>query len=350
VNALLSPLSWLMRCAVTVRNRGFDLGILKSTTVGVPVISVGNLVVGGTGKTPLAHHIAALLSREGKRVAVVSRGYRRNTRGVVVVSNGRGDIVDPAIGGDEAVQIARRLPRALVVVGERRVAAAREAIQLGAETIVLDDAYQHRYISRDLNVLVVDGTRDLRREHLLPVGTLREPISGIRRADVIAVSHVRNPSDAAWLNGLAGDVVICFEYVPGTLRRADDDAPASVIPEGPVLAFSGIGRHERFAETLKKSGLEVAAEVAFPDHHEYSENDLTSLMTMKRTRNLLVCVTTEKDAVRLSGSGGIRSRFLVEANVHYLPIDIAILYGEETFRSVLLRSLQHSSTSSTLQH
>ena len=165
---LLLPFAWLYAVPITLRNTLFDRGVLKQRAVNVPVISVGNLTVGGTGKTPLVEYIVRYLLALGRRVGVVSRGYKRRSKGVVVVSDGRELRVDARDAGDEPMQIASAFPQAIVVVGERRFDAAQEAVRLGAEVIVVDDGFQHRYLKRDLNIVVVDSTNDVTAEALLP--------------------------------------------------------------------------------------------------------------------------------------------------------------------------------------
>ncbi|MDH4071174.1 MAG: tetraacyldisaccharide 4'-kinase, partial [Ignavibacteria bacterium] len=247
MNRILYPFSWIMKGAVGLRNRAFDWGILRTTRLDVPVISVGNLVVGGAGKTPLVQYLAGVIRKAGYIPGVVSRGYRRKTSGVRIVSDGKGSIARAADGGDEPVQVARRLPEAIVVVGERRVDAAKEAVRRGAQVVLLDDAYQHRYIGRDLNVLVMDGSTDLSVERVLPAGKLREPVSSAARADVVAVSNAPEPSAIRWLGQLErSKPVVCFTYEAGDLRRCSDGTPIGTIPSDPVVAFSGIAHHDNF--------------------------------------------------------------------------------------------------------
>jgi len=191
---VLLPLSWLYGLVVRLRNRLFDSRVLKSAAADVPVISVGNLTAGGTGKTPLVEYIAGHFLTQGRKVGIVSRGYGRASRGVVVVSDGSSLRADARAGGDEPVQMARKYPAAAVVVGEKRVEAARCAIELGAEVLLLDDAFQHRYLRRDVDILVLDSRKDIREEPLLPSGLRREPLSSLRRADLVVMSRIASRS------------------------------------------------------------------------------------------------------------------------------------------------------------
>ncbi|MBM2840054.1 MAG: tetraacyldisaccharide 4'-kinase, partial [Bacteroidetes bacterium] len=187
---LLIPFSWLYGFIIYCRNKAFDWKLLDSVEVGVPVISVGNLTMGGTGKTPLVEYIVKLCLAKGRKVAVVSRGYKRESGGVVVVSDGKSLLANAAQAGDEPVQIAKKFPGAIVIVGERRVDAARMAIdEFGVNAIVLDDGFQHRFLRRDLDILVLDARKDLSRIPMIPAGERREPLASIKRANVVAFSR-----------------------------------------------------------------------------------------------------------------------------------------------------------------
>ncbi len=202
----LLPFSWLYGLAVTVRNLAYDKGWFRQETAGVPVVSVGNITAGGTGKTPLVEYLVRHLVASGKHPAILSRGYRRRSRGVVVVSDGKSMRSDAAMGGDEPVQMARKLATVPVVVAERRIAAARVAVRdFHADVLVLDDGFQHRSLKRDLNILIMDSRRDLVREPLLPVGLRREPLAAVRRANLVVLSKV-DPSAGTvpWLRFAGG--------------------------------------------------------------------------------------------------------------------------------------------------
>lgn len=337
---MLVPLSWIMRGVVGLRNKAFEWGILRTTRLEIPVLSVGNLVVGGAGKTPMVQYLTGLIHESGRIPGVVSRGYRRTSSGVLTVSDGRGTIAGADEGGDEPVQVARRFPEAIVVVGERRVEAAKEAVRLGAEVIVLDDAYQHRSIGRDLNLLVMDGSTDLSKEALLPAGRLREPVSSIARADVVAVSNAPDPSSIHWLVKLErSKPVVCFAYEAGRLRSASDGMKVESLPAGPVLAFSGIAHHENFLRTLRSTGVTIGDDLRFRDHHSYRPKDFQTIIDRMRAGGLKICVTTEKDYVRIDGFSEEASRFCRDAQVMYVPVSLVFTRGESMLRSMVTGSL-----------
>ena len=298
--ALLTPPSLLYRAAIAWRNRRYDR---PGATVraGVPVISVGNLTVGGTGKTPLTAWIAQCLLEEGRRPAIVSRGYGgKSGRGPRVVSSGSGPTVSAEIAGDEPVLLARRLPGVLVVVGSDRVAGALAARRAGADVLVLDDGFQHRRLARDCDLVLLDARDPFGSTRLLPSGPLREPFGSLARADAVILTRSRAGEPFPFLERVirryAGDVPLMraghrragfvdAEGLPGT-------APARAV------AFCGIGSPDEFFLDLAREGVEVVAERRFHDHHRYREVDLREIAELARAHEA-VPVSTEKDLARL---------------------------------------------------
>lgn len=340
---VLRTLSWPYELAVTVRNTLFDWRMLTTRTVGVPVISVGNMTVGGTGKTPVVEFITRYCLNRGKKVGVISRGYGRETGGVCVVSNGKAVLADALSGGDEPVQIAKKFPQALVVVGERRVDAAFAAVHdLGAEVLILDDGFQHRYLHRDLDIVLLDARKIARQDHLLPAGTLREPWSGLRRADVVALSKVTgHPEEVdtslTILRRWHDRPVVQFRSTVDCFRRTLDDAvvPLEVIRQSPVLAFSGIADHDGFVQDLIALGLSVKFDRRYADHHRYSLADVTSLIEALHSSGAERYVTTEKDAMRLVAEPQLVERFLRAQPVYYACVAAELLEGEDLFLGLI---------------
>ncbi len=335
---LFLPFSWLYAVVVLLRNKLFDWEVLRTESVGVPVISIGNLTVGGTGKTPLVEYIAAYILGKGLRVAVVSRGYKRTSTGVVAVSDGKTLLASAEQSGDEPFQIAEKFREAIVVVGEKRVEAARMAVgQFGAQVVVMDDGFQHRYLKRNLDVVVVDATNDITRDSVLPAGRLREPLSGLRRASLIAFSKfdetVLSQFDldsklAPYFSG----PMIRYRYRIKEVRRVQDDGLASldVVRRMRLMAFSGIGTHGAFLFDLKKNGFAPISDMRFSDHHPYSEGDIATLASFAKAMEVDACITTEKDAVRLGANKELTAKLTAEIPVFYLTIEVELLgEGEE---------------------
>ncbi len=275
---------------VAWRARLYDRGVLPARALRHPVISVGNLTMGGTGKTPLVMELARRFREEGYRPVILSRGYRRRTRGIVIVSRGRGPEVDWRQSGDEPQMMALRLPGVAVVVGADRHRAGRraEAENLG-DLFLLDDGFQHRGLHRDVDIVTVDPAEWSAEDRLLPTGRWREPRSAIRRAHAACVQ--------APMPETMRDVPIPrfeVETVVDGLERNGELLPLDALRGAPLTAFAGIAKPERFFNLLERAGLSVADRIAFPDHHRFRPKDLERVSGT-------VAVTTEKDAVRLPG-------------------------------------------------
>lgn len=287
--------------AVRLRNRIYDRDI-ATQAADLPVISVGNVTVGGTGKTPIVAWLVRFLQAEGLVPAVVSRGYRgRAGRGPVVVSRGAGPLVESSVSGDEPFVLARTLPGAIIVVGSDRLAGVRAAQAEGANVAVLDDGFQHRRIRRDLDIVLVDASNPFGNYRLIPAGILREPLTSLDRADAVIVTRSRPNESLVVIDRVvrrhhpntpllrAGHRPECFTDVEGR--------PVGHPPER-VLAFCGIGNPTTFPRDLEAEGVEVTGLVAFPDHYAYSNRDFARLVKRARAEGA-VLVTTEKDIVRL---------------------------------------------------
>jgi tetraacyldisaccharide 4'-kinase len=284
------------------------------------VISVGNLTVGGTGKTPLTAWIAARLLEEGRRPAVVSRGYGGSSgRGPCIVSRGGAPLVPAAVAGDEPVLLARRLPEVIVVVGSDRVRGARAARETGADVLVLDDGFQHRRLARDLDLVLLDSHDPFGAYRLLPSGPLREPVESLARADAVIVTRSRPGEPFPFLERVirrhAGEVPVlrAGHRTAGFVDAAGNLRP----PPARAVAFCGIGSPDAFLADLLGEGVEVAAERRFPDHHRYRDAELAEIDGLARAHGA-VPVTTEKDLARLSEPASLPSLLAlrIEAEPH----------------------------------
>ena len=185
--------SVLYRLITDIRNLLFDLSIFKIHKFNIPIISVGNITSGGTGKTPFILYLIEKLSQHRNNIVVLSRGYGRDSKGIQVVSDGDGNIVGKDIGGDEPVLIATKFPKIPVLVSEKRYLGIEQAIQkFDAQLILLDDAFQHRYVKRDCNIVLVDANQPVQEDNILPLGNLREKKSNLNRTDIIVITKIRN--------------------------------------------------------------------------------------------------------------------------------------------------------------
>jgi tetraacyldisaccharide 4'-kinase len=342
MKTLLLPFSWLYGLVILARNLAYDKGWFRQEAVEVPVISVGNLTAGGTGKTPLVEYLVRQLVASGKHPAIVSRGYGRRSDGVVVVSDGQTVQSNAAMGGDEPVQMAHKLANVPIVVAERRIEAAQVAVRdFHADVLVLDDGYQHRSLKRDLDVLVMDARKDLTREPLLPAGMRREPLSALDRANIVVLSRVDpGAGPVRWLNALAnrmpGPPVMSRTKHAGVYRYADHrEIGIAVLREGPVLAFSGIADHAGFITSLRQMGVTVADDVRFRDHHRYGRNDVRQLGEALRGSGASCFVTTEKDAVRIESDPELEALLLAAAPVYVVKVEVEVLDGADRLRSAV---------------
>lgn len=277
---------------VVARNWQFSTGRRAATRVGIPVISVGNLTVGGTGKTPMVAWLARRLREHGLRVCIISRGYGAEAGAV----------------NDEARELEQQLPDVPHLQNANRVEAAHIAIdELEMQAIVLDDAFQHRQIARDLDIVLLDALEPFGFEHLLPRGTLREPIAGLARADVVVLTRAELlPSEERLairhrVERLRPGVVWAeASHAPRQLMNsAGATAPLSKLAGKRVAAFCGIGNPAGFRHTLEACGYDVAALREFPDHHRYGKTDVAQLETWVREHDVEAAVCTGKDLVKL---------------------------------------------------
>ena len=229
--------------------------------------------------------------------------------------------------------MAVKLRDAVVVVGERRVDAAEVAIRHGAEVIILDDGFQHRYLHRDLEILVFDSTYDLSNELLLPVGRMREPFCNVRRAQLVTLSHVREASEEPpWhhlLRRWYGGSVVKFRYRSTGLRRAVDNVliPSGTLQSREVLVFSGIGRNDHFLDSVTEAGLTVCGTMRFSDHHDYTDKDIWAIAGHMDNVGAKACVTTEKDLIRMRAGSEPVQQFLHDHQVFSIPVEVEMIEG-----------------------
>jgi len=309
---ILSPLSALYGRAVSWRARWYASGRLASEELPLPSVAVGNLTFGGTGKTPFTEFLARRFRFEGRRPAILSRGYGRRTRGVVVVSAGNGPIVSPEDGGDEPVAMARSAgPGMIVVVGERRADAARRAAELGADLLLLDDAFQHLAVRRDVNLLLVDSRDPFGGGRLPPSGRLREPLDAISRADAVVVTRVNRgelPAGAAEEIARRNPRAPVFRAAIRATGLSDEAGsriePAEVASRR-AISVCGVANPADFAATLRDLGLSPEERIELADHQHYGERLLERIRQSAERSGATFVVTTEKDAVKLAGRVGL---------------------------------------------
>lgn len=335
---LLYPFSFLYGTAVYIRNRLYDLNLIKSKEFDVPVISIGNITVGGTGKTPHVEYLIALL-KEKFEVVTLSRGYKRKTKGFQLISiNSK---VSEA--GDEPLQIKKKFPDITVSVCEKRVEGVERLLNSteikSPDVILLDDAFQHRRITAGVNILLIDYNRPVKEDKLLPVGRLRESAAQMRRANIIIFTKCPPGEVTPIMRRILQKEVglkpyqelffTSFDY--GNIEpvfsgsKLNDDFYKS--RSHGILIVTGIAFPKLIPEHLKQFASETDF-VRFPDHHYYSANDIRSIMNKfeKLNAEKKIIVTTEKDAVRFAEIPDLDEQF--KAALYYLPVKVKFLDEE----------------------
>jgi tetraacyldisaccharide 4'-kinase len=270
-----------------------------------PVVSVGNVAVGGSGKTPLVAHLGRLLQDAGHRPAILTRGYARArpSDGVTVVSDGSRLLADLDRAGDEPLMLARRLPGVPVLVSSDRYLSGRFAERrFDCSVHLLDDGFQHFQLDRDVDLVLVSGL-DLARSTTLPSGRLREPLDVVREASAVVLTEVEPAEDEAAVTALGAlgvETMFRLARESGSLQPIDDDGRFEPPAAGTrVLAVAGLARPERFFADVGRQGWIVAGTLAFRDHHRYTRGDLACMGAAMRSAGAAMVVTTEKDAVRM---------------------------------------------------
>ena len=361
---LLIPLSWFYTASVQLRNILYTRGVFKARRLPCRVISVGNIVVGGTGKTPAVIVIAKHLQREGMRVAILLRGYKRRVREkVTIVSDGEKVCASPIESGDEADMMAKHLSGVPIIVGKCRYLTGQVALErFKVDVLLLDDGFQHRQLARDVDILTIPATHPFGSpKKLLPAGTLREPPTALRRADLILLTHADTPNISAHakkvVKGLAPNAPVLESIYRPThlypLAISSQQSAISMKPSLPteteirdpkaiptnikelkgkrVLAVCGIGNPDAFVATLMRCSVASVELLAFPDHHVYTEADKQRIDTAFQAAAADLIVTTQKDEQKLA-------RFVDNWKLPIVVLAVALVItdGDEMLTDVLL--------------
>ena len=334
----LTPLSGLYGVAMKARRALYQRGLFHTHKIGVPVISVGNITTGGTGKTPLVEWIARALARRQKRVCILTRGYgRRHPRSRVLVSNGGELFSDAREAGDEPLLLAEKLKgEAAVICDADRVASAQWATgNLGANLFILDDGFQHLRLARDCNIVAIDATNPWGNRRLLPAGNLRESPDQLARADCIVITRADNVSQTETLKSEINQfskgrpVFLSRMRIDGlrTLSALDEGAVVENQKSVPVAAFCGVGNPESFFAHLRRNGYQLCHTRVFPDHHYYTQENINGLISQSSARGSHALLTTAKDEVKLRS---------LRIEMPCYVVDVAIeIEGESKFLALI---------------
>ena len=353
---LLYGLSWLFRGGVQTRLWLYRNSLFKQRHPGVLVISVGNLTVGGTGKTPVVERLARALKDGGRRVAILSRGYKAKKPPLLrrlqrkwlgleknksrIVHDGRKLLLDSRFAGDEPFMLARSLRDVPVIVDKDRVRAALRAVRdLGCDVLILDDGMQYLTLGRRVEIVLIDCQAPFGNHHLLPRGTLREPPVNLRRARYILLTKSGGESQEPLVHEIrrhnrTADIIETTHRALYLQNLSDekDRRPLSFLTGKYIGAISGIARPESFEEKLTALGAELVITKRFADHHRFSDEELRDFVQRAIRRDLDLIVTTEKDSVRFP------YRFeSPEVPVYFLRVEIEFLHGKESWKSFLAK-------------
>jgi tetraacyldisaccharide 4'-kinase len=349
LRVILRALSFIYLAIVQARLYLYRNRILKEHQLGCLVISIGNLTVGGTGKTPVVEKFARALQRGGRKVAILSRGYKsvdkrrkkswlerlidQNTPDPPrIVSDGKNVLLDSATSGDEPYMLASNLRGVAVVVDKDRVKAGLHAIKaLDVDTLLLDDGLQYLHLKHRLDIVLVDRQAPFGNEHLLPRGTLREPPRNIRRASYILITKCNGESNDALIQRIrrynrTAEIIECAHrplYLQHVYR--DERLPLDYLQDLYIASLCGIAAPESFETGLRSLGAKIELSRHFADHHRYTEKELQTFLQRCVKRDVHAIITTEKDAVRFPKIDPLT------VPIFYLRVEIEILTGHETW-------------------
>ena len=331
----INPYSWI----TAIRNKAFDTGVMKSHEFGIATICIGNITVGGTGKTPHTEYLARLL--KGKyRTAVLSRGYGRQSKGFVKAEAG----IKASMIGDEPAQMKNKFPDLDVYVCEKRVDGIRNILseKKGTDVILLDDAYQHRHVKAGLNILLIDSNRPLWQDCILPFGRLRESENGILRADVAIITKCGDMTEEereqcrSHISKIKEIPVFFTAIRYGNMYRMSDTAPFTGDLKGSgILLVTGIANPAPLRKEIESQGAEIH-EIRYPDHHKFSDSDISDIVSAyKSLETGGIIITTEKDAARIQQQ---RLPDDIKDIIYIVPIETVFLYDEENMFNQIIEN------------
>ncbi|MFL6541231.1 MAG: tetraacyldisaccharide 4'-kinase [Chthoniobacterales bacterium] len=356
LRAFLYALSFIYERAVQLRLYLYRKRILRERTLGCLVISIGNLTVGGTGKTPIVEKFARALRTGGRRVAILSRGYKsipppsEKRRGLFrakpvvpprIVSDGQSLLLDSATAGDEPYMLANNLKDVIVLVDKDRVKSGKFAIkELKADTLLLDDGLQYLHLKHRLDIVLIDRQAPFGNEYLLPRGTLREPPRNLRRASYIFITKSTGESNEELIKRIrrynrTAEIIECA-HKPLYLQNVAtaEQVPLEKLRGAYVGAISGIAQPDSFENGLRDLGAKIEVAKRYADHHRYSDPELQNFINRCIRRDLEMIITTEKDAVRFPRLTN------PEVPMYFLRVEIEILSGHESWEHCVARICQ----------
>ncbi|MFP4546672.1 MAG: tetraacyldisaccharide 4'-kinase [Fidelibacterota bacterium] len=318
IRTILTPFAMLYQGITNLRNYFYDMKILKSHELKIPVISIGNITAGGTGKTPFAIALAMLLKEKDFKPAIITRGYKRNSKGQMIVSEGEGPIVTAADSGDEPFLMAKKTKDVVIIVDADRYAAGKTAQdKYKCDIVIADDGFQHRRLHRDVDIVLWDAYSSPYEEHLIPRGRLRESFHNLKRADFLVFTRTQKPKPD-YVSFFHDQGMECFTAPTEitTIKTAHKHIDRNLLKGKKLLAFCGLGNPEQFFDTVKQLEPAKLLTATFPDHHKYTNQHIERLLAKSRNTDYLI--TTEKDRAN------IPAKFLNRPELLFLSINMYI--------------------------
>jgi len=342
---LLTPLTWPYRLMLNLHKHAHKVArkenLLPGGKLSKPVISIGNLTVGGTGKTPIIVDLTAKLLAHNIKVGILSRGYKRaNSSACIIVSDGKGNFASLEEAGDEPLMMAKMLPQAVVIVNKDRYLAGRIAIRgYDCEVLLLDDGFQHWRLERDCDIVLLDYECPPWSDSLLPVGRLREPLSALKRAQHVIITKIPHSYDQEKIDRFRE---IIGHYAPQCTISMCRFEPSSVqqqiagkwtevsldkLKGLPVVAFCGIAQPQGFMDMLLQLGVKVKEAINYGDHHRYSERDIAGLEDLRNSKKAEYLITTRKDLIKIENSPDSARVLALNISTSWIgePLDILSL-------------------------
>ncbi len=354
---LLFVISRFYRAVVQFRMWLYDKRIIRNRAIGCLVVSIGNLSCGGTGKTPVVEVFAKTLSHKGRKVAVLSRGYRSKQRSLwvkmtqkfsskkmevppKVVSDGKNLLLDSAYAGDEPYMLANNLTDVVVLVDKDRVKAGLYAIdEFGTDTLIMDDGFQYMSLKPHINIVLVDSTDPFGNHHVLPRGILREPVKNIRRADYVFLTkstggnHLRHLKAFIRRHNRRAEIIECCHkpmYLEKVYKKGERE-PLEMLKGKRVAALSAIAVPESFEAFVRQLGGNIVEAQHFADHHRFTQQEIIDFINRAKKSNAEMIITTEKDAVRMPRLER------QDIPVYFMRVEIDIISGQESFDQCISR-------------
>lgn len=338
---ILRPLGFVYASLMKLRFFLYKKNIFSSTTFEVPVLSVGNLTMGGSGKTPMVIYIGNLLKRKGYKPGIVSRGYKgKSNKNVNIVSDGTSILMNSIEAGDEPRLIAETLPNTVVLTGKKRIYPCSYAVEsLGCDALILDDGFQHLKVDRDIDLVLFNAADLYKHMHVFPGGLLREPFSALQRSSCFIITNT-NSSNKGCVDSFSTFLkesfptipVFLSKYIPDHFKDRFDTVYPLEYVQTKVLCFSGIASPHRFTNVINELNIETTNSIVFPDHAQYTQKDVNKLEKEAMETGAKFLLTTEKDMVKLK-------EFQFSLDVYALSMKLVL---DKEFDSFVINSLDLS--------